>query len=85
MPDSGPHVAANGISVPEARAHVRAGCGAGFILATGLRRPANTGQVEFSTAVKADLIGSAFDGENAAQVPMPAAKNKLQHARERFH
>jgi len=65
--------------------HVETGRGPGSVLAAGLRRPANTGQVKFPATVKANLISAIFDGENATHVTMPAAKNKLEQAGERLH
>jgi hypothetical protein len=35
-------------------------------------------QVEFPSTVEADPVGAAFDGEHAAEVTVPAAKDKLK-------
>ena len=36
-------------------------------------------QVEFPSTVEADLVGAVFDREHAAQVTVPAAKDKLEN------
>ncbi len=35
--------------------------------------------------VEAHLVGAVFDGEDTAQVTMPATKNKLENPAQRFH
>jgi hypothetical protein len=35
-------------------------------------------QIEFSSAVEADLVCAVFNGEHTAEVAVPAAKNKLE-------
>jgi hypothetical protein len=36
------------------------------------------GDIELAATIEADPVGAAFDGENAAHVPVPADKNKLE-------
>jgi len=36
------------------------------------------GQIEFPPTVEADPVGAIFDREDAAQVPVPAADEKLK-------
>ena len=41
-------------------------------------------QVEFPSTVEADLVCAVFDGEDAAEVTVPAAKDELKN-RQQFH
>jgi hypothetical protein len=41
-------------------------------------------QVKFAAAVEADPVGATFDGEHAAEVTVPAAKDKLKK-RQQLH
>ena len=38
----------------------------------------SNGDVELAATIEADPVGAPFDGENAANVPVPAYKNKLE-------
>lgn len=42
-------------------------------------------QVEFSSAIEADAVGAVFNREHAAEVTVPATKNKLEDTQEQFH
>src|SRR5260370_36167368 len=42
-------------------------------------------QVEFPATIEADSVGAVFDGEHAAEVTVPAAKNKLKDTQEQSH
>lgn len=42
-------------------------------------------QVELPSAVEADLVRAVFDCEHAAEVSVPAAKDKLEKGLQRFH
>jgi hypothetical protein len=42
-------------------------------------------QIEFATTVEADLVCAVFNGENTAEVAVPAAENKLEHSQQGFH
>src|SRR5579864_4452890 len=42
-------------------------------------------QIEFLSAVEADLICAAFDREHTAEVAVPATENKLEHSQQEFH
>jgi hypothetical protein len=42
-------------------------------------------QVEFLSAVEANLIRSVFDREHTAEMTVPAAENKLEHSQQEFH
>jgi|HubBroStandDraft_6_1064221.scaffolds.fasta_scaffold99142_3 hypothetical protein len=42
-------------------------------------------QIEFCSTIEADPIGAVFDGEHAAAVTVPAAKDKLENPKQRVH
>jgi hypothetical protein len=42
-------------------------------------------QIEFASTVEANLVRAVFDREHAAEVTMPAAKNKLEDTQEKVH
>jgi hypothetical protein len=42
-------------------------------------------QVEFPATIEADAVGAMLDREHAAEVTVPATKNKLENTQEQFH
>src|SRR5450755_3248952 len=42
-------------------------------------------QVEFPSAIEADLVCAVFDSEYTALVAVPAAKDKLKYVEQKFH
>src|SRR5437016_1008010 len=51
----------------------------------GSPRRMSAGQVKFLSTIKADLVGSAFYREDAAQMTVTAPEHKLEHPRQRVH
>jgi hypothetical protein len=47
--------------------------------------PGHRGQVELPPTIETDFVGAVLDGEPAAQVTVPAAKDGLKNFHERFH
>jgi len=43
------------------------------------------GQIEFPSTVEADLVCAVLNGEHAAEVAVPAAKDKLEYIEQEFH
>jgi hypothetical protein len=51
-----------------------------------LGAPANhPRQIEFSSAIKANPVGTVFNGEHPTHVTMPAAKGKPENPKQRVH
>jgi len=58
---------------------------AGGRRSVGRSRCKRVRQVEFPSTIEADAVCAVFDGEHAAEVTVPATKNKLKDTQEQFH